>query len=343
MALSPRALRELGDRFATNPVGTGQMRFVEYRPGQHVLVEANPSYWGKKSSVSRMRIRFIPENGTRLAALEAGEVMMINNVPPDQVGTLRANPNLQVIAVPSNRVIFVGLRNDRKPFNDKRVRQAMNYAVDREAITKGIFSGMAPIARAPLPSGVFGFHPGLQPYPYDPERAKKLLAEAGATGATFNFGAPNGRYLMDKQVGEAIAGYLEAIGLKVVFENPSWSTFVSEITKFEKAKYDGYMFGWGIVTAEPDQLMGEHFYSVNARRTLYNNPEVDRLILDARENFDEARVRADYQKAQEILWSDCPWIWLYEQPDITAINKKLKGFVGRRDEYLMFWDAALDS
>jgi peptide/nickel transport system substrate-binding protein len=118
---------------------------------------------------------------------------------------------------------------------------------------------------------------------------------------------------------------------------------VSEVTKFEKAKYDGYMFGWGIVTAEPDQLMGEHFYSVNARRTLYNNPEVDRLIVDARENFDEARVRADYQTAQEILWSDCPWIWLYEQPDITAINKKLKGFVARRDEYLMFWDASLDA
>jgi peptide/nickel transport system substrate-binding protein len=342
MALSPRAIRELGDRFPTSPVGTGQMRFVEYRPGQHVLMEANPAYWGKKSSFGRIRIRFIPENGTRLASLEAGEVMMINNVPPDQVATLRNNPSLQVINVPSNRVIFVSLRTDRKPFNDKRVRQAMNYAIDREAITKGIFGGMAPVARAPLPSGVFAFHTGLTPYPYDPARAKKLLAEAGASGATFNFGAPNGRYLMDKQVGEAIAGYLDAVGFKVVFENPSWSTFVSEITKFEKAKYDGYMFGWGIVTAEPDQLMGEHFYSVNARRTLYNNPEVDRLIVDARENFDEARVRSDYQKAQEILWDDCPWIWLYEQPDITAINKKLKGFAGRRDEYLMFWDASLD-
>ena len=118
---------------------------------------------------------------------------------------------------------------------------------------------------------------------------------------------------------------------------------MSEVTKFEKAKYDGYMFGWGIVTAEPDQLMGEHFYSPNARRTLYNNPDVDKLIVEARENFDEARVRNAYQKAQEILWGDCPWIWLYEQPDITATNKKLKGFVGRRDEYLMFWDASLDA
>src|SRR5262249_19439727 len=93
MALSPRALKDLGDRFPTNPVGTGQMRFIEYRPGQHVLMEANPGYWGRKSSFGRLRIRFIPENGTRLAALEAEEVMMVNNVPPDQIGRLKTNPN----------------------------------------------------------------------------------------------------------------------------------------------------------------------------------------------------------------------------------------------------------
>ena len=341
-ALSPRAIRELGDKYATSPVGTGQMRFVEYRPGQHVVMEANASYWGRKSSFSRLRFRFIPENGTRLAALETGEVMMINNVPPDQVARLRGNPNLQVLASPTNRVMFVTIRTDRKPFTDKRVRQALNYAIDREALTKGLLGGTAPISRAPLPSAVYGFHDGLTPYKYDPELAKKLLADAGASGATFNFGAPNGRYLMDKQIGEAIAGYLEAVGLKVVFENPAWSTFVSEVTKFEKAKYDGYLFGWGVGSGEPDQLMGEHFHSANAKRTMHANAEVDRLIVDARESFDDARVRADYRKAQEILWDECPWIWLYEQPDMLAISKKLKGFTGRRDEYLLFWNASLE-
>jgi len=341
-ALSPRAIKELGEKFATTPVGTGQMKFVEYRPGQHVVMEANPGYWGKKSSFSRIRFRFIPENGTRIAALETGEVLMVNNVPPDQIGRLRNNPNLSVLASPTNRVMFVTIRTDRKPFNDKRVRQAMNYAIDREALTQGLMGGMAPISRAPLPSAVYGFHDGLPPYKYDPERAKKLLAEAGATGATFSFGAPNGRYLMDKQVGEAIAGYLEAAGFKVVFENPAWSTFVSEVTKFEKAKYDGYLFGWGVGTGEPDQLLGEHFHSANTKRTMHANAEVDRLIVDAREQFDDARVRADYRKAQEILWDECPWIWLYEQPEVLAINKKLRGFAGRRDEYLLFWNASIE-
>jgi peptide/nickel transport system substrate-binding protein len=342
MALSPRAFRDLGDRFPTNPVGTGAMKFVEYRPGQHVVMEANPGYWGKKLAFSRMRFRFIPENGTRLAALEAGEVMMVNNVPPDQIARLQGNASLRVIASPTNRVIFIALRTDRKPLTDKRVRQALNYAIDKEAITKGIMGGMAPIAKAPLPEAVFGAHPSLPPYRYDPERAKKLLTEAGATGASFSLGVPNGRYLLDKQVGEAIAGYLEAAGLRVTFESPLWSTFVSEVTKYERSKYDGFMFGWGVVTGEPDQLTGDHFHSRAVKRTLYNNPEVDRLIAETRETFDQAKVKAAFLKIQEIVWDECPWIWLYEQPDINAINRKLKWTAGRRDEYLLFADATLE-
>ena len=341
MALSPRAFREMAERFPTNPVGTGAMKFVEYRPGQHVVMQAHPGYWGKRPAFSQMRFRFIPENGTRLAALEAGEVMVVNNVPPDQISRLRANPNLRVIISPTNRVIFIALRTDRKPFNDKRVRQALNYAIDREALSKGIMGGLAPIAKAPLPESVFGAHPSLPPYQYDPERAKKLLVEAGAAGTPFSLGVPNGRYLLDKQVGEAIAGYLEAVGLQVKFESPLWSSFVNEVTKYERSKYDGFMFGWGVTTGEPDQLMGDHFHSTAVKRTLYANPEVDRLINEARENFDEARVRAAYLRAQEIVWDECPWIWLLEQPDINAVNKRLKWAAGRRDEYLLFHDATL--
>ena len=311
------------------------------RPGQHVVMQAHPGYWGKRPAFSQMRFRFIPENGTRLAALEAGEVMVVNNVPPDQISRLRANPNLRVIISPTNRVIFIALRTDRKPFNDKRVRQALNYAIDREALSKGIMGGLAPIAKAPLPESVFGAHPSLPPYQYDPERAKKLLVEAGAAGAPFFLGVPNGRYLLDKQVGEAIAGYLEAVGLQVKFESPLWSSFVNEVTKYERSKYDGFMFGWGVTTGEPDQLMGDHFHSTAVKRTLYANPEVDRLINEARENFDEARVRAAYLRAQEIVWDECPWIWLLEQPDINAVNKRLKWTAGRRDEYLLFHDVAL--
>ncbi len=337
MALSPKAFKDLGDKFATNPVGTGPMKFVEYRPGQHLLVEQNPDYWGQKLNFKRLRWRFIPEDGTRVAALEAGEVMMVNNVPPDQLPRLKDNKNLEVTVSRTNRVMFVNIDTRRKPFEDKRVRQAMNYAVDKEAIAKNIMGGMAPVAKAPLPEGLFGFYDGLTPFKYDPDKAKKLLADAGASGATINLGAPNGRYLLDKQVGEAIANFLSAVGFKVMLENPTWSTYVSEVTKYQKAKYDAYLFGWGIAS-EPGQEMSEFFLSKNAQRSGYSNPEVDKLIAEGVENFDEAKVKEAYKKAQEIIWEDCPWIWLYQQPDINAINKRLRNWTpGRTDEYLLFW------
>ncbi len=339
--ISPRALQEFGDKFSTNPVGTGQMRFVEYRPGQYVVLEANPEYWGKKPSIERLRIRFIPETGTRIAALIIGEVMMINNIPPDQFSRIQKNPNLKLLVSPTNRVVFVTLRCDHEPFNDKRVRQAMNYAIDKETLTKDLMGGMSQVAKSPLPQRVFGAHPGLTPYKYDPDRAKKMLAEAGANGATFYFGSPKGRYLMDKQVGEAIAGYLSAVGLNVKFENPIWSTFAAEITKFEKCKYDGYLFGYGVSNDEPDMLMWSHFHSKAPRRTMYSNPEVDRLLNEARETFDEKKVEELYHKAQEIVWDECPWIFTYEQPDICAINEKLQWSAGRLDEYYLFYDATL--
>src|SRR4029450_2232602 len=137
----------------------------------------------------------------------------------------------RVMVPPTYRVMFVGLRCDRAPFSDKRVRQALNYAIDREALTKGVMGGLAPVARAPLPDGIFGFNPSLPPYRSDPARAKKLLNEAGAAGATLNLGVPVGRYLLDKQVGEAVAGFLEDAGLTVKLEATSWSAYIGEITK----------------------------------------------------------------------------------------------------------------
>jgi peptide/nickel transport system substrate-binding protein len=111
--MSPRAMQELGPKIATNPIGTGPYKFVEYVPGQHVLMEVNPQYWGPKPPSNRLKIRFIPENGTRLAALESGEVMMVTNVPPDSIKRLQSNPNLEMRTSITNRIMFITLRTDR--------------------------------------------------------------------------------------------------------------------------------------------------------------------------------------------------------------------------------------
>jgi peptide/nickel transport system substrate-binding protein len=339
--LSARALQELGPKIATNPVGTGPYKFVEYVPGQYLLMEENPTYWGPKPKSRRLKIRFLPENGTRVAALESGEVMMITNVPPDTIKRLQSNPQLEMRTAVTNRIMLVNLRTDRPPWNDTRARQALNYAIDKEALTEGILGGLAPIARAPLAPALLGSHTGLQPYPYDPEKARALLAAAGASGARFTLGVPYGRYLLDKQIGEAIAGYLSDIGLQVIFENPVWSAFVTETAKYAKARYDGYFYGWGVTTGEPDMQMREHYHSRFSRRSAYKNPEVDRLVDEAAESFDEAKVKAAYFKAQEIVWEECPWVFLYMQPDLNAVNKRLQGFEARLDEWLILTGAEL--
>ncbi len=185
--------------------------------------------------------------------------------------------------------------------------------------------------------------PIFPPYSYDPEKAKKLLAEAGATGATFYFASPNGRYLMDKQVGEAVAGYLSAVGLNVKFENPPWGLFVSEVTKYEKSKYDGYIYGWGTFSNHPDWQMRDFFYSKAVKRMLYSNPEVDRLLEQGMQEFDEQKMKAIYYRAEEIVWDEAPWIFLYEQPTIDAKRKKLDWSAGRLDEFFLFKDASIRS
>ena len=343
--ISPEALKKYGDRFSTNPVGTGPFKFVEYRPGSQVVMERYPDYWGKKAILDELRIRFIPENGTRVASLEAGDVMMINNVPPDKVPRLKKNPEIDVLAARTNRVMYVSIRTDRPPFNDKRVRQAMNYAIDKEALTQGLMGGMGIPVKSPLPQTVWSAPDNLPPYKYDPKRARKLLEEAGAIGAEFNLGIANGRYVMDKQVGEAIAGYLQEAGLNVKAEAPPWGTLVSELTRWEKNKYDGMLLGWGVMYGEPHQLLHEHFNSKSGyrRTTMYKNPEVDWRTQEASEIFDLKRVDKLYREAQEYIWDDCPWIWLYRAPDICAKSKKLNWSSGRLDELWMFTDASLKS
>ena len=230
----------------------------------------------------------------------------------------------------------------RAQLSPDRVDLLSSLAPIHDIVKVAFFGRGKPLEGVPIVEGTPWWDKDLaQGWKYDPERAKKLLAEAGASGAPFFLGVPNGRYLLDKQVGEAIAGYLEVIGLQVKFESPLWSSFVNEVTKYEKSKYDGFMFGWGVITGEPDQLMGDHFHSGAVKRTLYSNPEVDRLINEERESFDETRVRASLLRAQEIVWEECPWIWLLEQPDINAINRRLKWAAGRRDEYLLFHEATL--
>ncbi len=335
--IEPAHAQAVGERIGVQPVGTGPYRFVEYVPGSHLTVERHDGYYGPKPKIPRIHFRWIPENGTRLSALESGEVQFINNVPPDQLSRVEGNERLRLLSTSTARIIFMGIRTDRKPLDDKRVRQAINHAVDRETIARTILRGKAQAATTPIAPMILGGDAKLPPYTYDPQKARALLRAAGAEGATINMGSPNGRYIMDKQVAEAVQGYLQKVGLKANLEAPEWATYIGEVIKGDKSKYDMHLLGWGVITMEPDYQARDHHHSANTKRwTAFGNKELDRAIDEAVLIMDRAKAREAYHKIFATVWDEAPWLFLHYQPELIGVDRRLAGFTPLPDEWLRF-------
>lgn len=324
---------ELGERTNAVANGTGPYRLEEFVPGQRLQLVANESYWGAEPAYSRIEVRVVPESGTRIAALLAGEVSFINNLSPDDMDRVAANPDLAVTSGESTRSMFVLVNfRDNPLMNDLRIRQAMNLAIDREALVEAILGGVAEPAHSILQDSVFG-SAAFEPASYDPGLARTLLAEAGYAGEEIQFFVPNGRYLMDRQIGEAIAGYLGAVGLNVDLRVVEWGQFASEIWLGQGSIWDIAFLGWGAITFDPDFLLSPLFRS-DLSPGSYSNAEVDGLLRQALATLDADTARTAYQEAQEVLWSELPALFLYTQPQIDAINRHLHDYAPRPDELL---------
>jgi peptide/nickel transport system substrate-binding protein len=330
---------EIGGDWATNAVGTGPYTFVEFRPAERLILERNDDYWGDAPLTRRLDIRVITETGTRVSALQTGEVLVVNNVPPDQVDRIESDPNLTIMSTPTARIVYLGFRVDREPFDDVRVRQAINYAVNQDEIVQGLFLGLTDAADGPLAPMVFGAKNDLGPWPYDPDMARQLLEEAGvAEGQRIVLGTPDGRYIQDRQVSEAVAGYLAEVGFDVDFRAAEFGEFQNEVLRGAESEYDLHLLAWGVINMEPDYQLRAHFHSEwTDTRTGYSNQEVDQLLDLAAASVDDDDLALQYlHDAQEIIWDECPWIWLYYQPEIHGVNTRVSGYTPRPDEYILF-------
>jgi peptide/nickel transport system substrate-binding protein len=336
--MAPKATPALGKEVSTKAVGTGPFKLVEYVPGQRVVMERFDDYWGPKAASRRLVFRILTEDGTRLAALQAGEVAFANNVPFDQVKRLDADPNLKVLVDPGDRIVFLALRYDREPFSKRDVRMAVNHAIDRDAIVKHILGGRGQVANAPVGPTIFGYAP-MKPYEYNPDEARRLLARAGyPQGLKIKLGSTNGRNPMDKQVAEAIVGQLAQVGIQAELEAPEWGTFLSS---FNGGKYDAALLGWGAASGEPDFILTLHFDSKFSPNK-YSNERVDALLDQARREFDAAAVKKIYADAEARIWDDAPWAPLYFQPIVSGVTKTLRGYRSYPSEYLIFRGASVD-
>jgi len=326
----PKYVREKGDtHIATNPVGTGPFKFVRWRKDDALVLEANDSYWRGSPKIKTLIFRPIPDESTRVAALVTGEIDIARGVPPSLVKQIADNPRTRVAKVPSALNIHVILDTLKDgPLRDKRVRQAINYGVDKEGIIKSILEGNGGAVGGPLTPVMFGFAPDVKPYPYDPERARRLLAEAGfPQGISLTLNSPNGRYLKDKEVNEAIAGQLARIGVRTQVVAHEWGTYVS---RWPESLVPMYMIGWA-GTWDADGIMFPLLRS-GQRFSRWSSPDFDAIIDKARGTLDQGERVKLYRQATQLAHDEAPWLFLFHGMDIYGVSRAVADWEPTSDE-----------
>jgi len=332
-------------------IGTGPFRFVRFARGDRVELARNDAYWGAKPAWDKVTFRILPTDPARTAALLAGDVDVIEHIPSADLGRLRTNPNFRLAQTVSWRTIFFHLDQDRaqpplvtdkngkplasNPFMDLRVRRAISKAINRQALAERVLEGLAlPTANVVSPP-VFGHNPELKPETFDPDGAKKLLAEAGyPNGFALTVAAPNNRYINDEQVAQAVAQMLARVGIATRVEALPVNVY---LTKMRNRDYSFAMLGWGSFSADlalralaatvnPDKGYGAWNWS------RYSNPRLDKLVEQALASVDEKKREALAREASALASSDLALIPLYHQVVTWAMKKNID-YAARTDEF----------
>lgn len=327
---SPTAFEAAGDKFGDNPVGTGPFKFTDWKRNDSITIEKFEDYWQEGlPKLDKVIFRSIPDNSARLNELMAGNIDLADGVNPSDGKTVEGDSTLQLIERPSMNIGYLGLTNTRAPFDNKLVRQAVNYAIDKQAIVDAFFEGRAEVAANPMPSSISGYNDAISPYPYDPEKAKSLLAEAGYDGKEIELWAmPVPRpYMPDgAKVAEVIQKNLEDVGIPSKIVTFEWATYLE---KAKNGEADAFMLGWTGDNGDADNFIYTLLDKDNIgsnNYAYYTNEEVHELLIQAQSETDENVRNELYKKAQEIIHDDAPWVPLAHSTPLLAAKAGVKDF-----------------
>ncbi len=354
--LSKKATQGLAsDDFASGKgmVGTGPYKFSKYLRDDRIEMDRFAGYWGKKpASWSKVTLRFIPNGATRLAALLAGDVQALENVPTPDVARVRSDPNLTMVSKVSHRLIYLyldGLRDkspfvtdkdgkplDKNPLKDIRVRKAISMAVNRDAIRDRVMEGLAQPTNNLVPLTLFGHNPDLKVVKYDPEGAKKLMAEAGyANGFGITIHTPNNRYVNDEKITQTIAQMLSRIGIAAKVEGMPMSIYSARGIKQE---FSMGLLGWGAQTGEVSSPLRAIVACDDPVRgfgvtnwTKFCNPKMDAILGKAMNEVDDKARLKLLQEATAITVNDYGLIPIHQQVTTWAMKKGIT-YIPRTDE-----------
>jgi peptide/nickel transport system substrate-binding protein len=327
---SPDALKKWGKDIVKHPVGTGPFKLETWEPGVRVVLARNDQYWGGAPKVRQAIYVPIIEAQARLSAIKTGEIDLTMDVPPDSLADLRKDPDVVVAETNSSAVWYVALNTRHPALKDKRVRQALNYAVQKEAIIRDILKGTAIVATTPL-SPVYGaYHEDKTiRYPYDPEKAKALLKEAGfASGFDVTFYVPESGSGMQSPVemGTVIQANLAAVGVRAKIQTMEWGAYLK---KYLDAP-DMAEMSWNPSIGDPDHMMymllSSDRFPPAFNAGFYQNPRVDELLRKGRTTIEEKERIPLYKEAQRLVVEDAPWIFVDHGKQVIVYRKRVQGF-----------------
>lgn len=330
---SPEAVKKYGKDFGMHPVGTGPFVFDSWEKDSKISLKANPDYWDGKPKVDKLIFEVVKENSVRANKLMAGEADIIDGIDPNDVERLKGDANLNFMTSPGMNINYMAMRTDRKPFDNPKVREAISRAINRDELVKNLYKGNALVANGPLPPILFGFDKDLKPYPYDPEKAKQLLKEAGYdNNLSFELlSYPNPRpynAVGGDSLATAIQGYLKQVGVNMKITSANWKEHKDNV---KNGKAEAYLYGWTGDNGDPDNFLFALLHSSQIGKgrlndAKYKNPTFDDLLMKAQQSSDKNERLKDYTAAQEILVKDAPWVFISHSMDMAAARKNISGF-----------------
>ncbi len=309
---------------AIKPMGSGPWIFKEWVKDDHLTMTANPDHWRGKPPIETLIWKPVPVPSTRTAMLQRGEADIIADLAPEDMDRVKADTNLKVCIAPGARRISATIPTQFPLFKDKRVRQAFNYAIDFDTINKTILNGLAAGRMNAPVSGDFWMNPNLKPYTYDPDKAKSLLKDAGWNpDAQITLYTPVGRYMKDTELAQAVAGYLQKVGVKVTVQNVD-STVFSDKTR--NSTFDGpFILGLGSRFYGPDDvsvLFEPGFEGFEWVDNTAKGPAAKKLYEELQGTFDEKKQQQLVWQITDMFADEAPWVFLWRQASVFGVNKR---------------------
>lgn len=323
LLIIPNNSLSAGNKLATTPNGTGPYEFVSYTPNQQIVMNAKSDYFLGAAAIKKIVWKTIPTPTSQMAALQAGDIDLAFGLLPSQVKAVQQNPRTKVSTVASSRVAAVWLDTlSNQYLKNPKVRLALNYAVDRDAIVKSTLLGLGePLANL-VPSFFNGFDSSLKPFPYDPDKAKQLLAEAGyPDGFPLTIMVPSDHYVLGPEITQVVASELGQVGVKVKIQQVAFSDFA---TLTAQRKIPGAFYGaWGSNYPDPEVMFQTIIQSGDKGFSWYSNPAVDTLITKASTELDQTTYSDALKSIQQAIYADPPFIFLFAYKDAWGMSKSL--------------------